>query len=61
AFRSSIALAMGSVHLIIDSFIDRISRMHTQRGLEVTTGSIEAVDSINYFHEQVLSSGQNLE
>ncbi|HAT9295669.1 TPA: tetratricopeptide repeat protein [Legionella pneumophila subsp. pneumophila] len=46
-------------HLIIDSFIDRISRMHTQRGLEVTTGSIEAVDSINYFHEQVLSSGQN--
>lgn len=33
--------------------------MHTQRGLEVTTGSIEAVDSINYFHEQVLSSGQN--
>ncbi|NYO85802.1 tetratricopeptide repeat protein, partial [Escherichia coli] len=33
--------------------------MHTQRGLEVTTGSIEAVDSINYFHEQILSSGQN--
>lgn len=33
--------------------------MHTQRGLEVTTDSIEAVDSINYFHEQVLSSGQN--
>lgn len=37
----------------------RVSGMYTQRGLEVTTDSIEVIDSINYFHEQVLSAGQS--
>ncbi|KTC78211.1 tetratricopeptide repeat protein [Legionella brunensis] len=33
--------------------------METLRGLEVTTNSIQVIDKINYFHQQILGSGNN--
>lgn len=33
--------------------------MQTQQGLDVSTNSIDVINSINHFHQQILSSGQN--